>query len=96
MLWSHLVLRILEPNGLCLPRSFSLAVYLCALGLPCEVTVARELTSTSPQHSFHSWAELHGEVLNDTPIVKQGYKVLQRVSADAIAAHRAAGAQCVS
>lgn len=88
ILWSQLVLRILEPNGLCLPRSFSLAVYLCALGLPCEVTVARELCSSNPAYSFHSWAELHGEVLNDTPSVQQGFKVLQRVSADAIAARR--------
>ena len=86
ILWSQLVLRILEPNGLCLARSFSLAVYLSALGLPCEVTVARELCSSNPEYSFHSWAELHGEVLNDTPAVKQGFKVLQRVSADAIAA----------
>ena len=86
ILWSQLVLRILEPNGLCLPRSFSLAVYLSALGLPCEVTVARELCSSNPEYSFHSWAELHGEVLNDTPAVKQGFKVLQRVSADAITA----------
>lgn len=86
ILWSQLVLRVLEPNGLCLPRSLSLAVYLSVLGLPCEVTVARELCSSNPAYSFHSWAELHGEVLNDTPAVKQGFKVLQRVSADAIAA----------
>jgi Transglutaminase-like superfamily len=85
ILWSQLVRRILEPKGLCLPRSFSLAVYLSALGLPCEVTVARELCANDPKYSFHSWAELHGEVLNDTPVVKQGFKVLQRVSADALA-----------
>jgi hypothetical protein len=91
ILWSQLVLRVLEPNGLCLPRSFSLAVYLCALGLPCEVTVARELCSSNPEYSFHSWAELHGEVLNDTPAVKQGFRVLQRVSADALAARRSPG-----
>ena len=88
IVWSQLVRRILEPNGLCLPRSFSLAVYLSALGLPCEVTVARELCSTNPEYSFHSWAELHGEVLNDTPAVKKGFKVLQRVSADAITTRR--------
>src|SRR5215468_7668297 len=92
ILWSQLVLRVLEPNGLCLPRSLSLAVYLSALGLPCEVTVARELCSSNPEYSFHSWAELHGEVLNDTPAVKQGFKVLQRVSADAIAARGAPAA----
>ena len=86
ILWSQLVRRILEPDGLCLPRSFSLAVYLSALGLPCEVTVARELCSSNPRYSFHSWAELHGEVLNDTPAVQKGFKVLQRVSADAITA----------
>lgn len=89
ILWSQLVLRIVEPDGLCLPRSLSLAVYLSALGLPCEVTVARELCSSNPTYSFHSWAELHGEVLNDTPAVKQGFKVLQRVSADATAAREA-------
>lgn len=88
ILWSQLVLRVIEPNGLCLPRSLSLAVYLSALGLPCEVTVARELCSSNPEYSFHSWAELHGEVLNDTPAVKQGFKVLQRVSAGAIAARK--------
>lgn len=88
LLWSQIVLRILEPDGLCLPRSLSLAVYLSALGLPCEVTVARELCSSNPEYSFHSWAELHGEVLNDTPAVKQGFKVLQRVSAGAIAARK--------
>ena len=88
ILWSQLVRRILEPDGLCLPQSFSLAVYLSALGLPCEVTVARELCANDPQYSFHSWAELHGEVLNDTPVVQQGFRVLQRVSADAIAARR--------
>ena len=86
ILWSQLVRRILEPKGLCLPRSFALAVYLSPLGLPCEVTVARELCSGNPEYSFHSWAELYGEVLNDTPAVKQGFRVLQRVSADAIAA----------
>jgi hypothetical protein len=85
VLWSQLVLRVVEPDGLCLPRSLSLAVYLSALGLPCEVTVARELCSSNPQYSFHSWAELHGEVLNDTPSVQQGFKVLQRVRADAFA-----------
>jgi hypothetical protein len=88
ILWSQLVRRILEPNGLCLPRSFSLAVYLSALGLPCEVTVARELCANDPEYRFHSWAELHGEVLNDTPVVKQGFRVLQRVSAGAIAARK--------
>ncbi|HEX2686998.1 MAG TPA: lasso peptide biosynthesis protein [Kofleriaceae bacterium] len=84
ILWSQLVLRLVESSGLCLPRSFAVAVYLCALGLPCEVTVARELCSSSPEYSFHSWAELHGEVLNDTPSVRQAFKVLQRVSADAL------------
>jgi hypothetical protein len=93
MVWSQVVLRILEPEGLCLPRSLSLAVYLSALGLPCEITVARELCSSSPEYSFHSWTELHGEVLNDSSVVKQGFKVLQRVSADATAARRTAGAQ---
>ena len=91
ILWSQLVLRVVEPEGLCLPRSLSLAVYLSALGLPCEVTVARELCSSNPEYSFHSWAELHGEVLNDTPAVQQGFKVLQRVSAHALAARRAGG-----
>lgn len=91
ILWSQLVLRVLEPDGLCLPRSLSLAVYLSALGLPCEVTVARELCSSNPEYSFHSWAELHGEVLNDSPAVKQGFKVLQRVSADALAARKDVG-----
>jgi hypothetical protein len=90
VVWSQLVLRVVEPNGLCLPRSLSLTVYLSALGLPCEVTVARELCSSNPQYSFHSWAELHGEVINDTPSVKQGFKVLQRVRADALAARSAA------
>ena len=81
---SQLVLRVVEPDGLCLPRSLSLTVYLSALGLPCEVTVARELCSSNPQYSFHSWAELYGEVINDTPSVKQGFKVLQRVRSDAL------------
>jgi hypothetical protein len=85
ILWSQLVLRVVEPDGLCLPRSLSLAVYLSSLGLPCEVTVARELCSSNPQYSFHSWAELHGEVINDTPSVQQGFKVLQRVRAAALA-----------
>jgi hypothetical protein len=93
ILWSQLVRRILEPDGLCLPQSFSLAVYLNALGLPCEVTVARELCANDPAYRFHSWAELHGEVLNDTVIVQQGFRVLQRVSADALAARKAAGTQ---
>lgn len=83
--WSQLALRVVEPDGLCLPRSLSLTVYLSALGLPCEVTVARELCSSNPQYSFHSWAELHGEVINDSPSVKQGFKVLQRVRSDALA-----------
>jgi hypothetical protein len=91
LLWSQLVRQVLEPRALCLPRSFSLAVYLSALGLPCEVTVARELCANDPKYSFHSWAELHGEVLNDAPVVKQGFKVLQRVSADALTARNADG-----
>ena len=93
ILWSQLVRRILEPDGLCLARSFSLAVYLSALGLPCEVTVARELVANNPEFGFHSWAELYGEVLNDAPVVQRGFRVLQRVSADDTAARRAAGTQ---
>jgi hypothetical protein len=76
----QLLVRALIPNALCLPRSFALATYLAAIGLPAEVTIARALIAP-PQDSFHSWTELYGVVLNDTPDVQLGYKVLQRVSA---------------
>ncbi|CAM4527640.1 lasso peptide biosynthesis protein [Nocardia ninae] len=84
ILFSQLVLRTLQPNGLCLPRSFSLGTYLSAIGLSAEVIVARERTSTNPRYSFHSWTELHGEVLNDSQDVTVGFSVLQRVSARAL------------
>ncbi len=77
---SHIVLRLCEPNALCLPRSFAFALWLSALGLPAEVVVARQRTSVSARFAFHAWTELHGEVLNDIPGVRTGYGVLQRVS----------------
>ncbi|GAA5095010.1 lasso peptide biosynthesis protein [Nocardia iowensis] len=84
ILFSQLVLRTLQPNGLCLARSLSLGTYLSATGLPAEVIVARERTSTNPRYSFHSWTELYGEVLNDNQDVTLGFSVLQRVSASAL------------
>jgi hypothetical protein len=82
--FSSLVLRLLQPNGLCLPRSFSLGLHLSAIGLPAEVIVARERSCTNPRYSFHSWTELYGEVLNDNPDVTLGFSVMQRVSARAV------------
>ncbi|WP_433335583.1 lasso peptide biosynthesis protein [Spirillospora sp. CA-294931] len=79
--YCQLVARVLTPDGLCLPRSFALATYLTALGLPAQATVARARTSAVPRNTFHSWTELHGAVLNDNPDVQLGYTVLQRVPA---------------
>lgn len=79
ILTSQLLLRATIPNGLCLPRSFALATYLSALGLPAQVTIARGRTVAVPRNSFHSWTELYGTVLNDNPDVQLGYTVLQRV-----------------
>ncbi len=81
IVFSQLVLRAVHPNGMCLPRSLSLGVYLSAIGLPAEVIVARERTCTNPRYAFHSWTELHGEVLNDNPDVTIGFSVMQRVRA---------------
>ncbi|WP_191094032.1 lasso peptide biosynthesis protein [Nocardia colli] len=80
VLTSQLVLRVVIPNGLCLPRSFALATYLSALGLPAEVTIARPLTRVTPKDDFHSWTELYGVVINDEPDVQLGYRVLHRVT----------------
>ncbi|MCM6778510.1 lasso peptide biosynthesis protein [Nocardia sp. CDC159] len=84
ILFSQLTLRATHPNGLCLPRSLSLATYLCSLGLPAEVIIARSRTCTSPTYSFHSWTELYGEVLNDNQDVTIGFSVMQRVTARAV------------
>ncbi|WP_157252986.1 lasso peptide biosynthesis protein [Nonomuraea typhae] len=78
---AQLILRVIHPDGLCLPRSFTLATYLSALGLPAEMTIARALSTAVPKNSFHSWTELYGTVLNDNPDVQVGYRVLQRISA---------------
>jgi hypothetical protein len=74
----HLVLRLVEPNALCLPRSFALVTYLSTFGLPAEVVVARQRSSIGRRFAFHAWAELHGEVLGDIPGVTVGYTALQR------------------
>lgn len=79
LLASQLVLRLVEPNGLCLPRAFALATYLSALSLPAEVVVARQRISPKERYGFHAWTELYGEVLNDVPGIQSGYTVLQRV-----------------
>ncbi|WP_367129744.1 MULTISPECIES: lasso peptide biosynthesis protein [Streptomyces] len=79
ILAAQLVLRAMVPNGLCLPRSLALTVYLCALGLPARMTVARGRALSTPANAFHSWTELHGAVLTDNPDVRLGYTVLQRV-----------------
>ncbi|WP_158673736.1 lasso peptide biosynthesis protein [Streptomyces klenkii] len=79
ILAAQLVLRAMVPNGLCLPRSLALTVYLCALGLPARMTVARGRALSTPANAFHSWTELHGAVLTDNPDVQLGYTVLQRV-----------------
>lgn len=75
----QLVVRLVEPDALCLARSFALAVYLSALGLPAETVIARQRTSIGARFAFHSWTELHGEVLNDIPGVRTGHTILQRV-----------------
>jgi hypothetical protein len=81
IVFSQLILRAMAPRALCLPRAFSLGVYLSALGLPAEVVVARERAPTFPRYGFHAWTELHGTVVNDRPEVQIGHSVLQRVSA---------------
>ncbi|WP_169314249.1 lasso peptide biosynthesis B2 protein [Streptomyces piniterrae] len=73
------VLRMAEPEALCLPRSYALATYLSVLGLPAEVVVARQRSSIGGRFAFHAWAELYGEVLADIPGVQSGFTVLQRV-----------------
>lgn len=78
---SQLVLRVMRPRALCLPRALALGVYLSALGLPAEVVVARERAPVHPRYGFHAWTELYGEVVNDRPEVQIGHSVLQRVSA---------------
>lgn len=78
--YSNLALRLVDPAGLCLARSFALATYLCTLGLPAEVTVAVARIHRDPRYRFHSWAELYGEVLNDYPETPLGFTVLQRVT----------------
>jgi hypothetical protein len=80
LLASQLVLRMVEPNGLCLPRAFALATHLSALGLPAEVVVARRRISPKGQHGFHAWTEMYDEVLNDIPHIQGGYTILQRVT----------------
>ncbi|MFC5145227.1 lasso peptide biosynthesis protein [Streptomyces aureoversilis] len=79
ILGAQLVLRAMLPNGPCLARSLALTTYLCALGLPVRMTVARGRATPSPSQAFHSWAELHDTVLTDNPDVRLGYTVLQRV-----------------
>ncbi|MGA4847086.1 lasso peptide biosynthesis protein [Streptomyces sp. G5(2025)] len=78
------VVRLLDPDALCLSRSFALAVHLSALGLPAETVIARQRSSIGARFAFHSWTELHGEVLNDVPAVQSGHTVLQRVGCAAL------------
>ena len=92
LLASQLVLRLVEPNGLCLSRAFALASYLSALGLPAEVVVARQRISPTKQYGFHAWTELYGEVLNDIPGIQRGYTVLQRAGCPAARADPVSGA----
>lgn len=75
-------LRMAEPNALCLPRSFAIATYLSALGLPAEIVIARQRTTIGARFSFHAWAELYDEVLADIPTVQFGFTVLQRVGSE--------------
>ncbi|POX37733.1 hypothetical protein C3486_26980 [Streptomyces sp. Ru73] len=75
-------LRMVEPNALCLPRSFAIATYLSALGLPAEIVIARQRTTIGARFSFHAWAELYNEVLADIPTVQLGFTVLQRVGSE--------------
>ncbi|MFH8410924.1 lasso peptide biosynthesis protein [Streptomyces sp. NPDC018019] len=80
----QLVIRLAAPNALCLARSFGLAVYLSAIGLPAETVIARQRSSIGARFAFHSWTELYGEVLNDVPVVQSGHTVLQRVGCAAL------------
>ncbi|MWA08279.1 lasso peptide biosynthesis protein [Streptomyces sp. BA2] len=80
----QLVVRLLDPDALCLSRSFALAVHLSALGLPAETVIARQRSSIGARFAFHSWTELHGEVLNDVPAVQSGHTVLHRVRCAAL------------
>lgn len=89
----QLVLRLLHPDALCLPRSFALATCLSALGLPAEVVIARQRVTISARFGFHAWTELHGTVLNDVPSVQSGHTVLQRVACRALAREGAHGSE---
>ncbi|MFE0251377.1 lasso peptide biosynthesis B2 protein [Streptomyces sp. NPDC059010] len=75
-------LRLADPNALCLPRSYALAVHLSTLGLPVEVVVARQRSSIGGRFAFHAWAELYGEVLADIPGVRTGFTVLSRFGSE--------------
>ena len=75
-------LRLADPNALCLPRSYALAVHLSTLGLPVEVVVARQRSSIGGRFAFHAWAELYGEVLADIPGVRTGFTVLWRLGSE--------------
>ncbi|MET9964881.1 lasso peptide biosynthesis B2 protein [Streptomyces sp. NPDC006356] len=82
VLTSLTVLRLADPDALCLPRSYAIVTYLTALGLPAEIVVARQRSSIGGRFAFHAWAELYGEVLGDIPGVRTGYTELQRVGSE--------------
>lgn len=82
-------LRLVDPDALCLARSYALVTYLTALGLPAEIVVARQRSSIGGRFAFHAWAELYDEVLGDIPGVKTGYTVLQRVGSEQVTVHGA-------
>ncbi|MGV9881555.1 lasso peptide biosynthesis protein [Streptomyces sp. NPDC003006] len=74
------VVRLFDPDALCLTRSSALAVHLSALGVPAETVIARQRSPIGAPFACHSWTELHDEVLNDVPAaVQSGHTVLQRV-----------------
>ncbi|GHO90740.1 hypothetical protein KSF_007880 [Reticulibacter mediterranei] len=76
---SQVLAHLFGSNARCLVRSYALALYLSAIGLPVTLMVAREKLTIHAQYNFHAWSDLYGTVLNDSSEVPRGYTVLQRI-----------------
>ena len=61
---------------LCLQRAAATSTLLRDYGEPAEMIIGTQLMP----HKTHAWVEIHGQVANDKPYMREKYKVMEQMN----------------
>ena len=63
--WCMSLVRVLEPDGQCLPRSVAFCAYLRTLGCDAQLVLGKAKFRTNPFFNFHAWVQIGAYAVND-------------------------------